>query len=214
MNLTFDGERRNMRKRRSQTVSGYLYLASGRRARLTASRSAYRRSSWQPTRMTGVRGQKCLISRYHMVFTWWRELGLAMEKHSTTTSDLQGDNGRKRRSSSLTLPSPGLGRARCKHGQGQRLRHAKITSTGVKHHRRQAVSARKHYGPKEPHIHAQFPHYQCQPEGLPHWPLKTWRKDCLVHTRLWDGLTALVESPPPPHRQCFFRLPRWGSLPR
>ncbi len=39
--------------------------------------------------MTGVRGQKCLISRYHMVLTWCRELGLAMEKQRTTTSDLR-----------------------------------------------------------------------------------------------------------------------------
>lgn len=29
-----------------------------------------------------------MISGYHMVLTWWRELGLAMEKHRTTTSDL------------------------------------------------------------------------------------------------------------------------------
>ena len=40
--------------------------------------------------MTGARGQKCLISGYHMVFTWYSELGLAMEKQSTTTSDLKG----------------------------------------------------------------------------------------------------------------------------
>lgn len=39
--------------------------------------------------MTGVRGQKCLISWYHIVFTWFRELGLAIEKHRTTTSDLE-----------------------------------------------------------------------------------------------------------------------------
>lgn len=43
--------------------------------------------------MTGARGQKCLISGYHMVFTWCRELGLAMEKHKTTTSDLQREEG-------------------------------------------------------------------------------------------------------------------------
>lgn len=38
----------------------------------------------------GVRGQKCLISGNHMVRTWRRELGLAREKQSTTTSDLKG----------------------------------------------------------------------------------------------------------------------------
>lgn len=65
------------------------HLASGRRALFTASRSAYLRSSWQPTRMTGALGQKCLISGYHMVLTWCSEFGLAIEKHSTTTSDLQ-----------------------------------------------------------------------------------------------------------------------------
>lgn len=64
------------------------YLASGRRALFTASRSAYLRSSWQPTRMTGALGQKCLISGYHMVLTWCSEFGFAIEKHSTTTSDL------------------------------------------------------------------------------------------------------------------------------
>ena len=35
-----------------------------------------------------------MISGYHMVFTWYRELGLAIEKHSTTTSDLKGRHGR------------------------------------------------------------------------------------------------------------------------
>lgn len=39
----------------------------------------------------GVRGQKCLISGNHMVRTWRRELGLAREKHKTTTSDLEGE---------------------------------------------------------------------------------------------------------------------------
>lgn len=29
-----------------------------------------------------------------MVFTWYRELGLAIEKHSTTTSDLKERGGR------------------------------------------------------------------------------------------------------------------------
>ena len=29
-----------------------------------------------------------MISGYHVVLAWWRELGLAMEKHRTTTSDL------------------------------------------------------------------------------------------------------------------------------
>ena len=31
-----------------------------------------------------------MISGYHMVFTWYSELGFAMEKQSTTTSDLMG----------------------------------------------------------------------------------------------------------------------------
>lgn len=74
----------------------WSYLARGRRARLTASRSAQRRSSWQPTRMIGVRGQKCLISGNHIVRTWRREFGLAKEKHSTTTSDLNTQRERNR----------------------------------------------------------------------------------------------------------------------
>ena len=44
----------------------------------------------------GVRGQKCLISGNHMVRTWRRELGLAREKHSTTTSDLEEKEGERK----------------------------------------------------------------------------------------------------------------------
>lgn len=44
----------------------------------------------------GVRGQKCLISGNHMVRTWRRELGLAREKQSTTTSDLREKKGKKK----------------------------------------------------------------------------------------------------------------------
>ncbi|KAJ8404502.1 hypothetical protein AAFF_G00337690 [Aldrovandia affinis] len=46
--------------------------------------------------MMGVRGQKCLISGNHMVWTWRREFGLASEKHSTTTSDLPTERKQKR----------------------------------------------------------------------------------------------------------------------
>lgn len=39
--------------------------------------------------MTGTSGQNLRISGYHMALQFLRDIGLAMEKHSNTTSDLK-----------------------------------------------------------------------------------------------------------------------------
>lgn len=47
------------------------------------------RSFLQPTRSTGVCGQKRLISGYHIAWQLRSDTGLVIEKHSNTTSDLK-----------------------------------------------------------------------------------------------------------------------------
>lgn len=49
------------------------------------------RSFLQPTRSTGVCGQKRLISGYHIAWQLRSDTGLVIEKHSNTTSDLKFD---------------------------------------------------------------------------------------------------------------------------
>ena len=63
-------------------------LLSRHRLRNFSSLYIYLKSFLQPTKTIGVFGQKRLISGYQITLQFRNDIGLATEKHNSTTSDL------------------------------------------------------------------------------------------------------------------------------
>jgi len=57
---------------------------------------SFRRSSFVPTRMKGTPGAWWLISGYHLVRMFSKDVGFVMEKQSRKTSVCGYDRGRRR----------------------------------------------------------------------------------------------------------------------
>lgn len=80
-------------KRASCAIYCDLYLTKGLRSpkydRYVSSLYIYRKSFLQPTSITGVSGQNLRISGNHIALQLRKDIGLAIEKHSKTTSDLK-----------------------------------------------------------------------------------------------------------------------------
>lgn len=67
-------------------------LLSPKYERYFSSRYIYLKSFLHPTKITGVSGQNLRISGYHIALQLRNDIGLAIEKHNKTISDLKTKN--------------------------------------------------------------------------------------------------------------------------